>query len=91
MENLPDPIGKVFRDLGKMRGEAYNTFLRLPATDPLRPILKQVDKILGETETNITKASQTLNSQANTTLRKVTLPGLGKFRRCLPDFQAVVG
>ena len=55
---LPDPIGKVFRDLGKVRGEAYNAFLMLPATDPLRPILEQVDKILSEAETNINKESQ---------------------------------
>jgi len=75
MANLPDPIGRVFRDLGMLRGEAYTAFLRLPATDPLRPILEQVDKILGETETNITQATQKLTSQADTTFREVKLPG----------------
>lgn len=80
MANLPDPIGRVFRDLGMLRGEAYTAFLRLPATDPLRPILEQVDKILGETETNITQATQKLTSQADTTFREAKLPGLGEIQ-----------
>jgi len=80
MANLPDPIGRVFRDLGMVRGEAHTAFLRLPATDPLRPLLQQVDKILGETETNITKATQKLTSQADTTFRKAKLPGLGEIQ-----------
>lgn len=80
MVNLPDPVGKVVRDLAMVRGEARTALIRLPATDPLRPILDQVDKILGGVETNIGKLTQGVTSQANTTLRKATLPGLGEIR-----------
>lgn len=65
MVNLPDPIGKVVRDLGMVRGEARTAFIKLPATDPLRPVLDQIDKILGGAETNIGKATQGLTSQAS--------------------------
>jgi len=58
MANIPDPVGKVVRDLSMVRGEARTAFLRLPATDPLRSVLDQLDKILGDAETNITRATQ---------------------------------
>ncbi len=64
MANVPDPIGRVVRDLGMVRGEARTAFLRLPATDPLRPLLDQVDKILGDAEANITKATKQATTKA---------------------------
>ena len=80
METVPDPVGRVIRDIGMVRGEARTAFLRLPATDPLRSVLDQVDKILAGAETNITKSTQRMTRQATTTLREVTLPGLGKLQ-----------
>lgn len=71
MANLPDPIGRVVRDLGMVRGEARIAFLRLPATDPLRPILDQVDKILGVAERNITKVTGQVTTQAKRTPREI--------------------
>ena len=68
MADIPDPIGRVVRDLSMVRGEARTAFLRLPATDPLRLVLDQVDKILGNAESNIGKATQGITTQAGRVL-----------------------
>ena len=48
-----NPIEQVLRDLGMVRGEAYTAMLRLPAPDPLKTVLQQVDGLLGKLETDI--------------------------------------
>ena len=52
-----DPLQRVLLDLSQMRGRAYNDMLRLPAPDPFKEILKEVDRILGQTEVKIRGAT----------------------------------
>lgn len=48
-----DPIDSVLEDLGRMRGKAYTEMVRLPAPDPFKKVLQEVDTILSKTETEI--------------------------------------
>lgn len=48
-----DPIDRVLEDLGRMRGKAFTEMVRLPAPDPFKKILREVDTILSRTETEI--------------------------------------
>ena len=50
---LDDPVKRVLEDLGKMRGQAFNEMIRLPAPTPIKDILQEIDQILGRTETEI--------------------------------------
>ncbi len=60
-----DPVQRVLLDLSKMRGSAYTEMLRLPAPDPFKEILKEVDNILSQTETKIRGATvQSLSGPA---------------------------
>ena len=52
-----DPLQRVLLDLSKMRGKAYNDMLRLPAPDPFKEILTEVDRILSQTEDMIRGAT----------------------------------
>lgn len=54
-----DPLEKVLRDLGKMRGSAANDLLRLPVPSPFKRALEDVDRILGGVEDDINRARAT--------------------------------
>ncbi|MBA7681690.1 hypothetical protein ES703_90030 [subsurface metagenome] len=55
-----DPIQRVLLDLSKMRGDAFNEMLRLPAPDPFKEVLREVDQILSQTEDHIKAAKVTV-------------------------------
>ena len=50
-----DPLEKVLRDLGQMRGSAANELLRLPLPSPFKRALEDVDRILGGVEGDINR------------------------------------
>jgi len=56
-EEVIAPIGRIIVDLGKLRATAYNDLLKLPATDPMKKILTDIDKLLGRTEEEIIKVA----------------------------------
>ena len=56
-EEVIAPVGRIINDLGKLRGSAYSDLMKLPATDPMKKVLTEIDQILSRTETEIIKAS----------------------------------
>jgi len=55
-----DPVQRVLLDLGKMRAAAFNEALKLPAPDPFKEILLEVDQILSQTEDRVKGAKVTI-------------------------------
>lgn len=55
-----DPIQRLLLDLGKMRGAAFDEMQRLPAPDPFKEILREVDQIFSQTEDHIKAAKVTV-------------------------------
>ncbi|MBA7650664.1 hypothetical protein ES703_58474 [subsurface metagenome] len=56
-EEVIAPIGRILIDLRKLRGAAYNDLIKLPATDPMKKVLTDIDQIFSRTEKEIIKAS----------------------------------
>ena len=56
-EEVIAPVGRILVDLGKLRAAAYNDLMKLPATDPMRKVLTDIDQIFSRTEEEIIKAS----------------------------------
>jgi len=55
-----DPVQRVLLDLGKMRGAVFNDMMKLPAPDPFKEILLEIDQILSQTEDHIKAAKVTI-------------------------------
>ncbi len=72
MPKIPDPVGRVVRDVAMVRGEFRTALIKLPTTDPLRPLLDQIDNILAGAEKNITKVTEKITTQTGLGL----LPGI---------------
>jgi len=53
---MPDPIDNFLEDLGRARGRVRTDLARLPGSDPLLTLLKEVDRIISRTETDIRAA-----------------------------------
>lgn len=77
MSNIPDPIGKVVSDMAVLRNQVHGQLNKLPLTDPLRPILLQMNDVLGKADQDIKRVTQRATSQVGTTFRTATLPGIG--------------
>ncbi|KKL10130.1 hypothetical protein LCGC14_2558930 [marine sediment metagenome] len=56
-EEVIAPIGRILRELGNLRAAAYNDLIKLPATDPMKKVLTDIDQIFSRTEEEIIKAS----------------------------------
>jgi len=88
-EEVIAPIGKILTDLGKVRASAYNDLMKLPAADPMKKVLTDIDKLLGRTEEEIIKASTGVVRRRLWPLpspREIDLPGLGKIREITTRF-----
>jgi len=53
MAQVKDPIEAVLEDLGRLRGRLHTEMVRLPAPDPFKQILSEVDQIFSQTEDSI--------------------------------------
>ncbi len=88
-EEVIAPIGRILRELGNLRGAAYTDLLRLPATDPMKKVLTDIDQIFSRTEEDIIKASAGVVRRRlwpTTISREVNLPGLGTIQEISTKF-----
>ena len=83
---MPDPMRSFLLLVNEM---TYNDLIKLPATDPMKKVLTDIDSIFSRTEEEIIKASAGVVRRRLWPLpspREIDLPGLGKIREITSRF-----